>query len=227
MANINKIDHDIKTPVVDLKWVIIKGEGVNTAQKGQPARMQYVATAEMVKDSAEHKALLKSIDEVWKEYKSEFGVKGLPKTNGIRPVMQDDPSGEIDPATEKVKRIETDRVAATFKTNIAWPDGNPQIVQVLGQKNGVIIDLTDKYRAAQWTISNESKGIIHGIASANDVGGNDKVSFYLSGVQLTKLDKYTGSHIEAEVVETAEDIDMDDIDASIENDEADEEKPKL
>jgi len=204
------VNAKIKTKTVNLHWTNIKGEGKNSAMPGEEPRMQYVCTAVMPKDGEAHKALLADIDKVWKEYKTINNVKGLPKTNGIKPVMMDDPSGAIDPATEKVRKIESDKVQATFKTNTKWPDGKPQIVKVYGQQNGQVVDITSAVTAASWTIGNNSTGVIHGTASANSVGGSNKVTLYLTALQIVHLEKYEGDKVETEVIPDAEDLDIGD-----------------
>jgi len=207
----------VKTKVVDLKYVFITGDGRNQAMPGEPERMQFVASAVMPKDGEAHKFLLEQINEEWKIYKEKFGVKGLPKTNGIKDEMQADPSGEIDPATENIKRIPTGNVIAQFKTNTTWPDGNAQVVKVKDRKGK---DITAAINNADWDIGSGSKGIIFGSASANNIGGTHKVTLYLTAIQLAKLVKYEGDDIQCDEIE-GEDIDLgDDVAAIDESDTA-------
>lgn len=201
----------IKTKVVELKYTFIDGEGRNQARKGDEPRMQYVTTAVMKKDGPEHKALLAEIDAEWKTYKEKFGAKGLPKTNGIKDEMMKDPSGAIDPATEDIRKIPTGNVVATFKTNTKWPDGNPQVVKVFDHKGN---DITTAFQKADWSIGNGTTGIIHGTAMGNNVGGDHKVTLYLSAVQIAKLVKYDGNNVDAGEIE-GEDIDLGDDVAAI------------
>jgi len=211
-----------KTKVAELKYVFIDGEGRNQAMPGEAPRMQYVVSAVMKKDSPEHKFLLEQIDAEWKTYKEKFGVKGLPKTNGIKDEMAKDPNGEIDPATEEVKKIPTGNVIATFKTNTKWPDGNPQIVKVYDHKGN---DITAAVTNASWSIGNGSTGIVHGSCVANNVGGTHKVTLYLTAIQLAKLVKYEGNEVEAEEID-GEDIDLGDAVSAIPTEET-QEGPKL
>ena len=61
-----------------------------------------------------------------------------------------------------------------------------------------------------WAIGNGTKGIIHGLASANDGGKTHKVSLYLTAVQIhSNLVKYTGSVIEVDAYEGIDDIPLD------------------
>lgn len=196
----------VKTQVVELKYNFIDGEGRNQARKGEEPRMQFVSSAIMKKDGPEHKALQADIDSEWARYKEEFGVKGLPKTNGMKEVMIADPKGTIDPATEEVKKIPNGDIIATFKTNTTWPDGNAQVVKVFDHKGN---DITIAVTKAPWGIGNGSTGIIHGTAQGNNVGGDHKVTLYLAAVQLAKLVKYEGNEVETDEIE-GDDIDLGD-----------------
>lgn len=194
----------VKTQVGNLKYVFIDGEGRNNAMPGEEPRMQYVASLVVPENGPQHKAFLKLINKEWQEYKEKFGVKGLPKTNGIKQEMMDDPNKSIDPATEKIRKVPTGNVMINFKTNTTWPNGNPQIVKVFDHKGN---DITAAFQAADWSIGEGSTGIIHGSASANNVGGTHKVTLYLSAVQIAKLVKYEGNSVDAEEIE-GDDIDL-------------------
>jgi len=194
----------IKTKVCNLKYIFITGAGRNQAMPGEEPRMQFVASAIMPKDGEAHKYLLSQIDTEWQEYKEQFGVKGLPKTNGIKDEMQRDPKGEIDPATEEIRKVPTGNVIATFKTNTTWPDGNAQVVKVKDRKGK---DITEAIANAEWSIGEGSQGIIHGMASANNIGGTHKVTLYLSAIQLAKLVKYEGNDVQCDEIE-GDDIDL-------------------
>ncbi len=200
-----------KTKIVELKYVFIDGEGRNQAMPGEPEKMQYVASAVMKENSPEHKVLLAQIGEEWEAYKTKFGVKGRPKTNGIKVEMQKDPNGEIDPATEAVKKVPTGNVIAQFKTNTKWPNGNDQIVKVFDHKG---VNITEAFRVADWSIGSGSTGVIHGSAIANNSGGSHKVTLYLTAVQLATLVKYEGDVVETEEL-PGEDIDLEDSVSSI------------
>ena len=196
----------VKTKVGELKYVFIDGEGKNNAMPGEEPRMQYTASIVFKENSPEHKAFKQLVDAEWKRYKTEFGVKGLPRTNGIKQEMMNDPDGTIDPATEAVRKVPTGNVLITFKTNTVWPDGKPQIIKVFDHKGR---DITEAVRAADWSIGKGSTGIIHGVAQGNNIGGTHKVTLYLSAVQIAKLVKYEGNSIDADEIE-GEDIDLDD-----------------
>lgn len=193
----------VKTQVGNLKYVFITGEGRNNAMQGEEPRMQFVASLSVPKDGPAHKAFLTQIDTEWKQYKEKFGVKGLPKTNGIKEELVKDPKGTIDPATEDVQKIPSGNVLITFKTNTTWPDGNAQVVKVFDGKGN---DITAAVHNADWAIGDGSTGIIHGSAAANNIGGTHKVTLYLTAVQLAKLEKYTGDTVETEEIGEALDL---------------------
>ena len=201
----------VKTMVGNLKYVYIKGEGRNVAMDGEPPRMQYVASLVCPKDSDIAKDIIAQIDAEWESYKKQFGVKGKPKTNGIRDEMIKDPSGTIDPETEEVAKIPSGNILVTFKTMTTWPDGKPQVIKVKDRKGA---DITAAYHEAPWAIGEGSVGRIFGTAMGNNVGGSHKVTLYLTGIQLAKLVKYEGSDFEADEIEGEDfEISSDGVDA--------------
>lgn len=187
----------VKTKVGSLAYVFITGEGRNQAKEGQPAKMQYTASIITKKGSELHLDILAQINAEWENYKKAKNVKGLPDTNGIKPIMIPDPSGEIDPKTEEVRKIEGEDVIISFKTNATWENGKKKKVAV---KDRFGKDITDIITSAEgtWSIGKDSLGVIHGTASGNFGGEKHKVSLYLNGIQLVKLVKYTGSDFEAD-----------------------------
>lgn len=186
----------IKTPMGELKYVFITGEGRNQAMPGEPARMQFVVSLELTKNSAQHKALLAEIDREWVAYKEKNGLKPAqqPKTNGIKVVM------------DKETGAETDKVLVTFKTDTKWKDGKAQLVKVFDHKG---TDITIAVHSATWSIGTGSTGVIHGSAVGNNIGGAHKVTLYLTAVQIAKLTKYEGAALELDELE-GEDIDLED-----------------
>lgn len=179
--------------VGNLKYCFIKGEGRNQAMQGQEPKMQFTASVSVPENGPVHKHVLGLILEEWDAYKKAKGVKGLPSTNGIKPEMIADPKGTIDPATEEVARIPSGNVLIQFKTNTKFKDGKSVKVKVYDGKGS---DITEAFHAADWSIGEGSTGVIHGTASANDVGGKHKVTLYLNAVQIAKLVKYEGTSVD-------------------------------
>lgn len=193
----------IKTPLGSLLYVFITGEGRDQAMPGEEPRMQYVCSLKLKKDSAQHKALLADIDKEWEAYKATAGLKPAqkPKTNGIKVILDKD-TGE-----------ETDEVLVTFKTNTKWKDGKQQVIKVFDHKGA---DITQAVHAADWSIGNESTGVIHGTAVGNGIGGAHKVTLYLTAVQIAKLIKYEGTALEVDELE-GEDLDLGDAVSALED----------
>lgn len=193
----------VKTQEGTLKYIYIKGEGRNQAMPGEPERMQYVISITFPKVSAGAKHLQELVEKEWVAYKKATGVKGRPKTNCIKEEFSRDPEGTIDPDTEVVRKIPTGNIIAQFKTNTTWPDGKPQVVRVFDHKGS---NITGAYAQADWAIGNDSTGVIFGSAVGNNAGGSNKVTLYLTAVQIGKLKKYEGETV------TPTSLDGDDID---------------
>lgn len=186
----------LKTSVGTLLYVFITGEGRDQAMPGEEPRMQYVASVKFKKGSKEHKALLAEIEKEWEAYKATAGLKPAqkPKTNGTKIILDKD-TGE-----------ETDEVLVTFKTSTKWKDGKQQVIKVFDHKG---TDITTAVQSADWSIGNESTGVIHGTAQGNGIGGAHKVTLYLTAIQLAKLVKYEGTAIEVDELE-GDDLDLGD-----------------
>jgi hypothetical protein len=207
-----KVQNTIKTQVGPLKYCFIKGEGRNQAMQGQPEKYMYVASIETEKGSDLYKDIKAQIDATWKEYAEANNVKGGPAKNkygepmlGIKTVYVDSETEEDEYGTPL--KVATNKVLITFKTNVKWSDGKQNMVKVL---KGSGADITTAFHAAPFSIGEGSTGIIHGVAAGNDAGGNHKVTLYLSGIQLQKLVKYSGSDIEAAEMDDYDDIEFED-----------------
>jgi len=202
----------VKTQVGKLKYVFIKGDGRNGAMPGEEPRMQFVASLSVPTDGPAHKAFQALVDEEWATYKKANNVKGLPGTNGMKPETKpSDDKTDIDPATEEVRKVETGNTLITFKTNTKWPDGKPQAIKLYGNNGeSKTADITEAYARADWFIGEGSTGIIHGTAQGNNIGGSDKVTLYLSAVQLGKLVKGEGEGVDIDEDIESEAIDMGD-----------------
>ena len=201
----------VKTRVGDLSFVLIDGEGIDTASTGQDPNMKYIAILECDEGGEIHKHFEAQVEAEWERYKNTFGVKGRPAKNkhgvpmtGIAPKMVQDDT-EIDPETGEGVWKPTGKVNITFKTNTTWPDGKGVVVKVYDGKSN---DITEKLRAANQSIGKGSRGIIHGTAQGNNAGDAHKVTLYLSAVQLAKFVPYDGTDVETEDIEGAEELDI-------------------
>ena len=200
-----ELNKPIKTPKGDLMYVYITGDGKNTAMPGEPERNQFVASVKLNKNSEEFKLFKQQIDKVWIPYKEKYKIKGAPDTTGYKVLKEEHPTDK-DEYGDPIM-VESDDVIITFKTNLTFPDGKEKKVKVF-QPSGA--DVTSAIHAADWTIGNGSKGIIHGVASPNNVGGSHKVSLYLDAVQFAgEIIKYTGTDIEVDSIEGTNDLELD------------------
>ena len=189
MAKKNKI----ATPVGELRWVFIVGEGRDQSEANDGSKMQKMASLVLHKDSPECKKLMADIDVVWKEYKAANPTKikaaTVPKSLGYKLIK--------DPDTDE----ETDEMIFAFKTNSKYPDGKPNNITVYsagGKKlvNGskYIIDGID-YDPAETFIGNGSTGILHGEAAGYEYAKSYGVSLYLKAVQLGSLAEGGGDDV--------------------------------
>jgi hypothetical protein len=205
---------NVKTPIGDLKYVFIKGDGRNQAMPGNAPAMKYVASIIFKKDSATHKTLDKLINAEWARYCEATGQKGSPDTDGIKSIKEESKT-EVDKFGTPLK-IETGNMILQMSTNVMFKDKKTN-VKVLDHKGR---DLTKPYQSAEWGIGEGSQGILHGLCTGNGTGGAHKVTWYLNAVQLTKLVKYEGQSLDIEEVE-GEDIDfgMDELTADADTDD--------
>jgi len=84
--------------------------------------------------------------------------------------------------------------------------GKPQVVRVFDHKGS---NITGAYAQADWAIGNDSTGVIFGSAVGNNAGGSNKVTLYLTAVQIGKLKKYEGETVVPTSLE-GDDIDITD-----------------
>ena len=190
-------------------YVTVTGEGRDVSMPGEAPRMQFTASLKLKKDSKELKEFQAKLEKIWEEYKAvEPLAKGTltygsrSKCSGIKPVMVEvDDKTDIDPETDKVRKVESDEVLITAKTNTTYPKGNPKVVRIYAPQadgNGlpIMADVTEKIAKASWSIGNGSLGILHIDVVPNTIGGKAKLTFYLVAVQLSKLVKYEGDAVE-------------------------------
>lgn len=168
-----------KTPKCSMEWAFISGEG----RENLKGIMQYVITAVL---TVEQKDELETVlDAFWKENKPK-GVKEM-KSNGLYPQMRktDKTDEDGDPIKEP-----TGKWCLNFKTSTTWPDGKPNKVKVYNAKGGEV-QLGDK------KIGNGTEGRILGaydIYAVKSKAGsitNAGITFYLNGVQVSKLVEFS------------------------------------
>jgi len=162
-----KASQPIMTPVGDLNWVFITGDG----KKDPNGNDIYSVEIQFDKDSDEFASVKSEIDSFWEEKKPKGGKM---KSNGIR--VAKEKQGDA--------YVETDKMALTFKTHIKFPDGKAKVVKTFNAK-GKEVDMTNI------KIGNGSKGRINGVMGIYDNGPAARgVALYLNSMQISKLVEY-------------------------------------
>ena len=201
-----------KTPLQELEWVSITGNGKVKMNKDpsseDPKDFYYTATtvypneAAMKKDKA-------VFDKFWKEnrpagvtaqsYKM-FKPEMIPELDEAGKPREDEEGAIIKKATG--------RWLLAAKTVTRWPDGKPNRVKVL-RGNGNPLNLGEK------KIGNGTIGVIHGAIGINAFAGNEGLAFYLNAIQIKKFVEYTEADaVEAEDLGEDEGLDEVDVDAA-------------
>lgn len=169
----------VNTPVGDLEWVIIDGEGKKDL-KGKD-----IFSAQVVLTPEKYEAFKKEVDAFWEANKPK-GIKE-PKSMGFYehkvPTNEKDEDGDIIYET-------TDNMAVQMKTGTTYADGNPKTIKIFGPK-GQELSLGGK------KIGNGSRGRLQGVMAIYEVKAGKKVTeagvtFYLNGIQLSKFVEYSG-----------------------------------
>lgn len=168
-----KAIENVTTPVGNLEWVFITGEGKEDLQ-GNPTY-----TVSLVLEGDQAKVLEEQINDFWEANRP----KGIsePKSLGFYAHTAKDAEGE---------KVETGKTAFVFKTGTTFPNGNPKVIKVFNAK-GAEVSLGDK------KIGNESRGRVQGAMGIYEVQQKGRtlqagVTLYLNGLQLTKFVEFVG-----------------------------------
>ena len=161
----------IVTPLGDLEWINIDGEGVENLS----GKMVYRASLVLDGDKAE--ALKAKIDTFWKENKPS-GFKKPAKSLGYKDhTVKNQETDEYE---------ETGKTVFTFSTATTFPDGQAKVIKTYNAKNRVVA-------LGETKIGNGSKGAISGVMA---IYGPTKtkeagVSLYIDAIQITKLVEFS------------------------------------
>jgi hypothetical protein len=181
----------VTTPIGDLEWTIISGEGKESLN-GTP---KYQSTVVVSAEAA--KPLLDQIEKFWQDNRPKSVA--TPKSTGVKPHQID--TGKVDENTGKKIYQPDGKIAITLSTGTSYKDGKAKKIPVANAK-GAIVDLLDK------KIGNGSRGLLKGLMSVYEVKTpkgaitDAGVTLYLNSVQLTKFVEYTGGDSFAEVTDT-------------------------
>ncbi len=177
-----------KSPVADLQWVTVSGEGKPT-MKGD--KFQYTATAVITQAQAD--TIIAELQEFWKTNRPK-GALAKQSKPVVKPYMIKTEEKDADGDPVKAHKKGTDggllyTIAA--KTYTFNKEGKPTRVPVLNSK-GKPVNLGDK------VIGSGSRGVIHGAIGIYNVDGSSGLTWYLNKVQLTKFVEYEGAGTEVE-----------------------------
>lgn len=209
----------VNSPVGDLEWVIINGEGKKDL-KGNPK-----FSAQVVMNEETYEAFKAKVMAFWEANKPK-GVK-KPKSLGL--YEHQIPTGEKDEDGDNIYE-KTGNFVVQFSTGTTYKDGKAKVIQVFGPK-GQELSLGDK------KIGNGSRGRLQGVMAIYTVQneGTGKVidggvTFYLNGVQLSKFVPYVGGPNFDEIEDDVEDDGLDSLNDgmdALEPEQSESEKPRL
>ena len=177
-----------KTPVVDLEWVTIIGDG-----KPNMGGDKFFYTATAVFNEATATSMAKEFQEFWLANRPK-GALAKQKKPMIKPLMvkTDDVDEDGDPIkVHKTNDAGEKLFTLQAKTGVVDYKGKPSTIAVLNSK-GKKVNLGDK------EIGNGSRGVIHGSVGIYNVDGSSGLTYYLNKIQLTKFVEYEAGGTEVE-----------------------------
>ena len=161
----------IDSPVGELEWVFVDGEGKEDLQGNPKYQVDVVLTPEKAEP---FKAL---VDKFWEEHKPK-GAKNA-KSLGIYPHMVKDEKASTE-AGENVYK-ETGNTVVRFKTNTTYQSGDPKVIKIFNAKGNEISLMGKK-------IGNGSRGRANGVMAIYNINkATCGVAFYLNALQLSKF----------------------------------------
>lgn len=169
------VQAQLNTPVGDLEWVVISGDGKTNDLKSPP-QQEYCATVVLSKEQAQ--PFIDELEALWTEHKP----KGK-KLRSLGYYAHKVPTGEKDEDGQNVYE-ETGNIAITLKTVTTFPDGKEKVIKTFNSK-GNEVALGDKL------IGNGSRGRLKGLARMWTQPREAGISLYLNAVQLSKFVEYT------------------------------------
>lgn len=166
----------IDSPVGDLEWVVIDGEGKPDLQNIP----KYQADVVLEPEKAE--PFVAMVKQFWEENKPK-GAKDA-KSLGVYPHTVKDEAASKE-AGENVYK-ETGKTVIRFKTGTTYQSGDPKIIKVFNSK-GNEVSLQGK------KIGNGSRGRVNGVMAIYNINkATCGVTFYLNAIQLSKFVEFTG-----------------------------------
>lgn len=173
----------IQTPVGDLNWMFISGEG----KEDLNGNARYSASVYFDEETPKVKQFIDKLKAFWEEHKPKGARK--PKSMGVYyeikvPDPENDDGFKLSqksitaPLEEDEEK--TGRIIVQAWTGTTMPDGKPKKVKTFNAK-GTEVDIGDK------VIGPGSRGAIAGACGVYENGSNKGISFYLNGVVIAKF----------------------------------------
>ena len=173
----NKVSRKIKTPVGELRWAFIMGDGRDVSDEKDGSKMKKEVSVIFKQGSKEAEMLKAEIAKVWEEFKTAnpavIKKAQEPKSQGYK-VVTDKDTGEP-----------TDEISFKFSTNSFYQDGKPAVVPTYDAKG-------NKF-ALHSRPGNGSLGLVFGTAAGYIHKGNAGITLYLTAIQIAKLVEATDS----------------------------------
>ena len=167
----------IESPVGNLEWCFIDGDGKPDMQGNPKYQVDVVITPEQAEP---FKAM---VDEFWEENKPKGAKK--PKSTGVYAHTVKDEEASLE-AGENVYK-ETGKTVIRFKTGTTYVSGDQKIIKVFNSK-GNEVSLHGK------KVGNGSRGRAIGSMAIYDFNAAARgITFYLNSLQLSKFVEFTGS----------------------------------
>jgi len=166
----------IDSPVGNLEWVFIDGEGKADLQGNMKYSVNLVLTEE---DGEQFKAV---VNQFWEDNKPK-GAKAA-KSLGLYPHKTKDEAASKE-AGENIY-AETGKLIVTFKTGTTYQSGDQKIIKIFNSKGNEVSLMGKK-------IGNGSRGRVSGIMAIYNINkATSGVTFYLDAIQLSKFVEFTG-----------------------------------
>ena len=166
----------IDSPVGDLEWVHISGEGKPDLQGIPKYQVDVVITAEQAESFKD------LVNAYWEENKPKGAKKA--KSLGLYHHMVKDEEASKE-AGENVYK-DTGKTVIRFKTGTTFQSGDPKVVKVFNSK-GNEVSLQGK------KVGNGSRGRVNGVMAIYNINpATSGVTFYLNAIQLSKFVEYIG-----------------------------------
>ncbi|BAM63070.1 single stranded DNA binding protein [Edwardsiella phage ETP-1] len=182
---------NVRTPVGQLNWVNITGEG----KENMSGKLKYLADLVLPATSDACKALMAEIDAYWlANLPTGWNPKRAPKSRGYREetvAVKDDNGDDVYGEDGKKVKQPTGNMVFTFSTDTTYPSGDAKVISVYNAKG-------NKVALGDTRIGNGSTGQVGGAMGTYAIKGpkgdltDAGVTLYLNSVRIIKLVEFSG-----------------------------------